>query len=178
MPIYLTGRASPAMPWVVVREGSGDRNTAPQCPRDNLRVPGALQRAAWGGGLGPFLGTGTGADSVSQEAPKKCFKKLAQTRQWGAGDLHPPFHTVLPQSDTHRLVTSDGTSPVTPTPPPPRKAWGSQPSLCHRPVPRSSHVLAHVCACLCVCCRVVKLCPSPSPNRGRRGHSYATLSVS
>ncbi|KAF6109845.1 hypothetical protein HJG60_011036 [Phyllostomus discolor] len=165
------------MPRVVVRGGSGGRHTAPWCPRDSLRVSGALQRAAWGGGLGPSLGTETGADSVFQEAPKKCFKKLAQTRQWGAGDLPPPFHAILPQSDIHCLVTSDGTCPVTPTPSP-EKAWGPQPSLCHRPVLRSSHVLAHVCACLCVCCRVVKLCASPSPNSGRRGRSYATFGVS
>lgn len=47
--IYLTGPHSPSHG----REGSGGRNTTPRSPRENLRVPGALERAAWGGGTGP-----------------------------------------------------------------------------------------------------------------------------
>lgn len=109
----------------------------------------------------PLIGTETGDISLVQEASEKCFKRFAQIRQWGAGDLTQPFPTTFPQSDIHCLVTSDGTytSHL-----PPEEAWGPHLPRATGLVPRSSHVLAHVCACLCVSCCVVKPCPSPSPN--------------
>lgn len=64
----------------------------------------------------PLIGTETSDISIPQEVSEKCFKRFAQIRQWGAGDLTRPFPTIFPQSDIHRLVTSGGTYPVTPTP--------------------------------------------------------------
>lgn len=106
----------------------------------------------------PLTWSQTRALSVLQEASKKHFKRFSQTGQWRAGDFTRPFHTILPQSDIHCLVSRMG--PILSCPPP-EEAWGPQPSLCHPPSPHSSHVLAHVCAHVCCC---VVNCPSPSPN--------------
>lgn len=155
------------MPWVMGREGSGGRNTAPEGPRGPAE-------SSMGRRGQPLPRDRNWCQLHFQEAPKKCFKKLARTGQWGAGDLPPPFHTILPQSDIHRLVTSDGTYPVTPTP---RGSMGT-PAL---PVPPARSYAAPMCLLTCVrvrvcllpCCETV---PVTSPDSGRQGHSYATFS--
>lgn len=86
---------------------------------------------------------------------------------------HPPS-----PSDVCRLVTSDGTRPVTPSP---EKAWGPQaslcpstdrlwPSLCHRPGPTQLPMCSLTCVRVCVCARLCPLLcreavPVPRPNK-------------
>lgn len=168
----------PAMPWTMGRGGSGGRDTTPCSPWDNLRVSGVLERAAWRGGIDPFNREGNRHRVRSAGGDQEVLYAVCATRQWGAGDLARPFHTILTQ------VTFPTLSPVTGLvhhTHPPRKH--GDPSIPRVPGPalHSSHVLTDVCACLCVCVSVsyretVPVTQSKQMS-GHRGHSYATFDV-
>lgn len=124
----------PAMPWTMGRGGSGGRDTTPCSPWDNLRGSGVLERAAWRGGIDPFNREGNRRPVRSAGGDQEVLYEVCTTRQWGAGDLARPFHTMLTR------VTFPTLSPVTgpvhhPHPHPPEEAWGPQHSPCPWPSP-------------------------------------------
>lgn len=145
------GRPLRGRPGVRGEQG-GDEGLAPSQGRNQrpAPIPGTRPRSALSGLRGPG-----GGDQGPRSAPSR----------------HPS------PSDVRRLVSSDGTCPV---PPPAEEAWGPQPSLCpspdglrpslrHQPAPTQLPVCSPTCArvraCVRVRCRVVKLCPSPRPNK-------------
>lgn len=168
----------PAMPWTMGRGGSGGRDTTPCSPWDNLRVSGVLERAAWRGGIDPFNREGNRHRVRSAGGDQEVLYAVCTTRQWGAGDLARPFHTILTQ------VTFPTLSPVTGLvhhTHPPRKHGDPSTPRVPGPALHSSHVLADVCACLCVCVSVsyretVPVTQSKQMS-GHPGHSYATFDV-
>lgn len=102
-----------SQPWQGRLWGQKHHSLVPQGKPEGPRGSG---ESSVGSRDWPLIGTETSDISILQEASEKGFKRFAQIRQWGAGDLTRPFPTVFPQSDIHRLVTSDGTYPVIPTP--------------------------------------------------------------
>lgn len=94
--IYLTGPHSPSH---AVDHGQGrlwgQKHYSLVPPRDNLRVSGALERAAWRGGIDPFIGKEIGAMFILQKATKKCFTWFV--RQEEQGTSLGPFTPSLPE---------------------------------------------------------------------------------
>lgn len=133
----------------------------PLVPLGQPGISGALEGAAWGRGMASSQGRNQ--RRLLQAVSKKCFPWFARTRQWEAGDPAQPFHPILPHVTL--AASSPATGPV-PSQPPPEEAWGPRPSPRRWPGP-APLPCARPCVCVsaCACHRVVKLCPSPSPNK-------------
>lgn len=101
--IYLTGPHSPRHG----REGSGGRNTTPWSPGENLRVPGALERAAWGGGTGPSQGRKPVTSPLSRRRPRSALRGLHRSGSGEQGTSLSPFPPPSPR------VTFTALSPAT-----------------------------------------------------------------